>query len=179
MVAEPDNCCVALRARLATVGCNGKLAVVLDRRSVAYGPLRPTLLKLVGERFSHPRDMLEFELDQLGPFDPRSPLQLERVADLGTQKVFVEALILPFGEQQAAELGALMRAERDPERREVRGWEFAQALARRWELVSPDGLLPCRYLDANFTGLPSTGALDGVGPECPPDVPTRSLPADL
>lgn len=173
MVDEPNNCCVALRVRVASADSEGRLAVVLDLPRVAQGPALPTLLELISYRFAAPdasgedsdtagpRAVLEFELEQLGWIDPKCPLRLERVLDLGAPKEFIEALILPFGEREAAELSELVRSVPVPLARHQLAWEYALALERRWERRAPGGRIPCRYLDVDFR---QASAAPGVRP---------------
>jgi hypothetical protein len=191
MVDEPDNCCVALRVRLAGVTPAGKPTVVLERPRVAVGPAHETLLELIDYRFGDgrsvessggqrpvSRDVLEAELGQLGWIDPRCPLRLERVVDLGELKEFIEALILPFGEREAAKLGELMRAAPDATARHQAAWEYALALERRWQEQAPAGRIPCRYLDVAFPGLSAEhGRSDRAAG--PPVSARALLPADL
>ena len=182
MIDEPDNCCVALRVRIANVGPDGSLAVAFDLPSVARGPALATLLELIGDHFvfgESEREILRFEVGQIGWIDPKCPLRLERVTDLGEQKVFIEALILPFGEHEAAELGALLRAESDPADRKKAGWEYAQTLERRWERGAPGERIPCRYLDVDFprSGERAASGDPGVGERRP--IPRPPLPANL
>lgn len=149
---EPDNCCVALRKREATNREDGDLDVVKDRAGVAWGPALATLQALISHLFDRPgqRTILEFEVQAIGWIDPRCPLRLERIADTAEHKVFIEALILPFGEAQAAELAEIYREEPDPGERHRRGWGYALALERRWEEAAPDGRIARRYLDVDF-----------------------------
>lgn len=163
IVEEPDNCCVALRVRTATERPDGSLSVALDRPRVACGPALPTLLDLIAYRFGDTTEhvqekLLKCEVRALGWIDPRCPLRLERVLDLGKQWLIIEALILPFGEQQAAELDALMRTEPDPPRREERAWEYAKQLEQRWLQGAPGGQLPVRHLDVDFSTPDMPGA---------------------
>ncbi len=191
MVDEPDLCCVALRVRLAGVDGDGKLRVLLDRPRVAVGPAQATLLSLIRYRFGNTRsaardehqldvsrEVLEFEVAQLGWIDPRCPLRLERVLVLADQKQFIEALILPVGEREAAELGELMRAAPDAIARHETAWEYAQRLERRWEQRAPGGRIPRRYLDADFQ---AAGAAHPSGERGDGRATTRRrlLPVDL
>ncbi len=191
MVDEPDLCCVALRVRLAGIDRDGKLRVTLDRPRVAVGPAQATLLELIRYRFGDAklaahyerqrdvsREVLEFELAQLGWIDPRCPLRLERILVLAEQKEFIEALILPVGEREAAELCELTRTAPDAIARHETAWEYAQRLERRWEQRAPGGRIPRRYLDADFqpaTAAHSSGERGGGRAATPRSL----LPADL
>jgi hypothetical protein len=180
MVDEPDNCCVALRVRIAAPHVDGSLAVTEDLPWVASGPAHPTLLELLGECFGEtPREILGFELEHIGSIDPRCPLRLERVVDLGQEKVFVEALILPFGEREAAELGELMRGAPNATVRRRAGWEYAERLCARWEQSAPGGRVPCRYLDVDFPWISDGAASADAWPGETRPACRAPLPANL
>jgi hypothetical protein len=159
MIDEPDNCCVGLRVRVANHRPEGSLDVVLDLAGVQSGPALPTLLELISHRFSDAqRQILEFELDRIGWIDPQCPLRLERVTHVDERKIFVDALILPFGEQQAAELSELLRVTADPAERQAKAWQYVETLERRWEEQTYAGHIPRRYLDVDFVGRRGTAA---------------------
>jgi hypothetical protein len=182
IVNEPDNCCVALRVRIATTRPEGSLTVALSRPRVARGPALTTLLELIGEHScfgDNAREILRFEVEQIGWIDPGCPLRLERVTDLGEQKVFIEALVLPFGEQEAAELGQLLRATRDAADRQEAGWQYAQKLERRWEQRAPGGRVPCRYLDVDFPEPREKDASGDAGADEALPARRQPLPANL
>jgi hypothetical protein len=150
IVDEPDNCCVALRVRIAEARDDGQLKPLADLPRVAWGPALATLRELIAYRFSGAaRAALEHEIEAIGWIDPRCPLILERVHS-GKQQIFVEAVILPFGEQQAAELAELCRNQPDPDQRQSEAYAYAQHVRRQWEQQTPDGELPRRFLDVDF-----------------------------
>jgi hypothetical protein len=146
IVDETDNCCVALRVRVTTSREDGDLDLIDDLPRVAWGPALATLRELIGYRFGgQQREILEFEVQSIGWIDPLAPLRLERITDTGEHTLFLEALILPFGEEQAAELAEIFRREPDPSVRHRQGWEYALALERRWEQAAPDGRIARRH----------------------------------
>ncbi len=180
IVDETDNCCVALRVRVTTSREDGDHDVIEDLPRVAWGTALATLRELIAYRFDGPqREILEFEVQSLGWIDPRAPLRLERITDTGEHTVFFEALILPFGEEQAAELGEMFRSQPDPTVRHRQGWEYALVLERRWQQVAPDGRIARRYLDADFQILRAEDAPPEPDASEPPAPRPAPLPANF
>lgn len=173
MIDEPDNCCVAIEVIEAAERDDGDLDVVRTVARVAWGEATATLRELVERTFTvpAPRTLL-FEIDSIGWIDPQCPLRLARRLRLGERRLFIEALILPFGEAQAAELSELMRSQSSPAARRNRGLEYARELERRWEQQTPDGRLPVCSLDQDFPVRRAEDAPQHSGePAAPADEP--------
>jgi hypothetical protein len=182
---DSDNCLLALEVIAAHEGPDG--AVHPDRTipRVGWGKARPTLEELVWEAFRDPqlkRDdvhcrVLLFEIESIGEIDPRCPLRLERriVYDDG-QREFIEALILPFGDADAALLAAVLRGPGDAQSRHATAMRYARELEERWAACSPARRLPLRHLREDF---PVTRVEDApaAAPDEDPATPDQD-PAD-
>jgi len=148
LAGEPETCCVALRVQVTQDRVDADVDIVQDLPRVAVGEPEQTLRGLIEYRFEGPGgEVLLAELDALGSIDPQRPLVLERLLVDGGLAVYVEALILPVGREQVAELNELLRSESDPSMRHGLGWLYAEDLAELWREASPDGRLPVRYLE--------------------------------
>jgi hypothetical protein len=168
IIDEGDLCCVALRARVATPTADGGLTTTEDLPRVDWGPALPTLLDLVAYRFTpHARAVLDGEFEEIGWIDPKCPLRIERVTRGEHWHVFVDALVLPFGERQAVELGALMRAIKDPHDRHQAGWEYALRLEERWAAMAIAEQIPRAFADGDFRVTRAEDAPLARGPSEP------------
>jgi hypothetical protein len=153
MIAERDNCLVALEVILAREHDNGAVYPERTIPRVGWGGARATLEELVSDAYNDPvRAILLFEIDSIGWIDPRCPLRLERrTAFADRQREFVEALILPFGIADAVTLRGLLRGAGGAQARHEAAMRYARALEQRWHEQCPSGELPLRYLREDFT----------------------------
>ncbi len=147
LAGEPETCCVALRVQVTQDRVEEDVEILEDLPRVTIGEPEKTLRELIEYRFEGAaRAVLLAELDALSSIDPHCPLVLERLHVDGGRAVYAEALILPVGREQVAELDELLDGESDPSTRHGLGWLYAEDLAEVWREASPDGRLPVRYL---------------------------------
>lgn len=178
MVDEEDNCCVALRVRVTETGPSGGLTELDDKPRVGWGPALETLQELIEYRFDgEAQAVLLAECEEIGWIDPTCPLRLERVLPDPRVQVFVEALILPFGDAEAAELDELFERERDPSARHWRGWEYARALEARWAEQAHAGEIPRAFLDVHFENSTAQPQIEREDREALPPLEREPLPA--
>jgi hypothetical protein len=145
---KPETCCVALRVQVTQDRLEDDVEILEDLPRVGLGEPEQTLRDLIEYRFGGSgRAVLLAEIDAVGSIDPDCPLVLERLLVDGGRAVYVEALIMPVGREQVAELEELLAGESDPSTRHGLGWLYAEDVAEIWREASPDGRLPVRYLE--------------------------------
>lgn len=151
LTTDEDNSVVALEVTVATVNGDGSLKIDQRIPWVGWGAATATLHDLIGGAFRSPaREILRFETNEIGWIDPDCPLRLERRVAFPAARVFLEALILPCGERQSAELSAILRSQGRAQDQHAAGLDYARQLAERWASQCPARSLPLVNLRQDF-----------------------------
>jgi hypothetical protein len=145
MTADRDQCAVALEVIVARVRADGALEPELNIPWVGWGAPHPTLDALLGKAFRSPaREIVRFEAASIGKIDPACPLRLERRMAFPDARVFLEALVLPCGAREAAELSALLRGGGPALARHQSALQYTRSLEERWAAPLPNPHAPMR-----------------------------------
>jgi hypothetical protein len=148
-----DDCVVALEVILASTKPGGTIEPDARHPWAGWGVPEPTLHALIAKAFvGSGRKVLQFEVSEIGWIDPHCPLRLERRTTFPNRKrVFVEALVLPCDDRQAAELSAILRTDGGSRQRHARALSYARELEARWAARCPAQTLPLINLRKDFT----------------------------
>lgn len=159
-----DTWAIALEVILAAVD-GSRLTPQQQLAWAGWGQARPTLERLITQAFRHPAStILLLETQQIGAIDSTDPVRLERRVAFPSTRLFLEALILPCEDRQAAELSALLRRGPSSAQRHQAALAYIRALEERWACGYPARMLPAVDLRRNFPVIRAADA-----PACDPE----------
>jgi hypothetical protein len=151
IAADEETCAVALEVIVAKVTGDGGLKPDQQIPWVAWGSGQATLHSLFGQAFHPPAsEILRYELAEIGEIDPTCPVRLERRTAFPASRVFLDAVILPVGARQAAELSAILRDSGGARARHAAALTYVRELEQRWAAECPARILPRVDLRQDF-----------------------------